>query len=61
VAEECRRLLDALGDAELRSVAVWKMEGYSVEEIAGKLDCAPITVKRKLARIRSLWESRLAS
>jgi DNA-directed RNA polymerase specialized sigma24 family protein len=61
VAEECRRLLDALGDAELRSVAVWKMEGHSVEEIAAKLDCAPITVKRKLARIRRLWEGRLAS
>src|SRR5262249_31005936 len=35
VAEECQRLLDRLGDDILRSVALWKMEGYAVEEIAG--------------------------
>src|SRR4051794_5171067 len=36
VAEECRRLLDRLGDAQLRSIAVWKMEGYTNDEIAAK-------------------------
>src|SRR5205823_6317236 len=35
VAEECRRLLESLKDAELEAVAVARMEGYSVEEIAG--------------------------
>jgi DNA-binding CsgD family transcriptional regulator len=32
------------------------MEGYTNEEIAAKLDCAPRTVERKLKLIRNLWE-----
>jgi DNA-directed RNA polymerase specialized sigma24 family protein len=55
VADECRRLLKLLGDATLRSVAVWKMEGYTNAEIAEKLDCAQVTVERKLQLIRTLW------
>ena len=55
VAEECRRLLDRLEDAELRSVAVWKMEGYSNEEIAQRLDCGLRSVSRKLLVIRAIW------
>ena len=57
VAEQCQRLLDRLGDSELRSVALWKMEGYSIDEIAARLGCAPRTVDRKLWVIRTLWES----
>ena len=56
MAEECRRLLDLLKDDELKSVAQWKMEGYTNEEIAKKLDCAPRTVERKLSMIRGRWE-----
>jgi DNA-binding CsgD family transcriptional regulator len=44
-----------LADDELRSVAVWKMEGDTTEQIAAKLECAPSTVERKLRRIRGLW------
>jgi serine/threonine protein kinase len=33
VAEECRRLLDQLGEGELRSIALWKMEGYTTEYV----------------------------
>jgi DNA-directed RNA polymerase specialized sigma24 family protein len=58
LAEECQRLLDRLGDGELRSVALWKMEGYSIDEIASKLGCAPRTVDRKLWVIRTLWEQK---
>jgi DNA-directed RNA polymerase specialized sigma24 family protein len=61
VAEECRRLLDRLGDTGLRSIALWKMEGYTIEEIAAQLDCAPRTVERKLQRIRSIWSQEIAS
>jgi DNA-directed RNA polymerase specialized sigma24 family protein len=57
VAEECHRLLDRLGDRELRFIAVSRMEGYSTEEIAGRLGCAPRTVERKLRRIRSVWST----
>jgi DNA-directed RNA polymerase specialized sigma24 family protein len=56
VAEEFERLLDRLGDPGLRAVAVWKMEGYTSEEIAVKLSCAARTVERKLRLIRSIWE-----
>jgi DNA-directed RNA polymerase specialized sigma24 family protein len=55
VAEEYRRLLDRLDSPELRNVAVWKMEGYSNEEIAAKLGCVARTVERKLRAIRVLW------
>jgi DNA-directed RNA polymerase specialized sigma24 family protein len=59
VAEETQRLLgllDQAGDAGLRGVALQKMEGYTVEEIAADLRCAPRTVARKLALIRKVWE-----
>ncbi len=56
VAEECARLLGLLGDGQLRQVAIWKMEGYTNEEIAGKLDRSAPTVERKLAAIRTIWE-----
>ena len=60
MSEECERLLRGLGDAELRSVALWRMEGYTVEEIAARLGCVARSVKRKLRLIRSIWEKELA-
>ena len=56
VAEEYQRLLGCLADRELEAVALWRMEGYTVEEIAARLDCAPRSVKRKLRLIRGIWE-----
>ena len=56
VAGECDRLLDVLGDADLRQVALLRMDGYSVEEVAVCVACAPRSVKRKLQLIRTLWE-----
>jgi DNA-directed RNA polymerase specialized sigma24 family protein len=55
VAEEYQRLLESLGDADLRKIAVWKMEGYTTEDIAAKLGRAPRTVERKLDLIRQRW------
>ncbi len=55
VAEEYRRLLDKLGDDELRSIAVWSMEGCTVEEMADKLGKSVRTVARKLVVIRDCW------
>lgn len=60
VAEESRRLLARLKTEELRTLAVWKMEGYTNEEIAAKLDCALSTVERKLQRIRAAWQEEAA-
>jgi DNA-directed RNA polymerase specialized sigma24 family protein len=57
LAEEFERLLAGLGDPTLRSVAVARLDGFSVEEIAARLGCAPRTVERKLQVIRSLWSA----
>jgi DNA-directed RNA polymerase specialized sigma24 family protein len=53
--EQCRRLLLRLPEGELRSIALWKLEGFTNEEIAAKLGCVVQTVERKLRRIRGLW------
>ena len=55
VAENCRQMLDLLQDETLRQVALWTLEGYRTEEIAGKLGCVRRTVERKLERIREIW------
>jgi DNA-directed RNA polymerase specialized sigma24 family protein len=55
VADECRRLLERLGDETLRAVAVWKMEGQTNAAIAARLGCVDSTVERELQRIRDLW------
>jgi DNA-directed RNA polymerase specialized sigma24 family protein len=57
ITEEYERLLRLLTNDTLRQVAVWRMEGHTVEEIAQKIGCVPRSVKRKLAVIRNLWES----
>jgi DNA-directed RNA polymerase specialized sigma24 family protein len=56
VAEEQQRLFDGLRDDTLRSVAGWKLEGWTNEEIAGKLGCSLSRVERKLRLIRKMWE-----
>ena len=55
VTAEFQRLLALLPDDGLREVAVWKMEGYTGEEIAAKRGCARVTVQRMLALIRQAW------
>jgi DNA-directed RNA polymerase specialized sigma24 family protein len=58
VAEEYTRLLDGLGDDTLREVALWRMEGYTNDEIASRLGCARRTVARRLDLIRKIWLER---
>jgi RNA polymerase sigma factor (sigma-70 family) len=59
MADECRRLLDLLDEPELRQIALWKVEGYTNEEIAARLDCVPRTIERRVRRIRLLWKHEL--
>ena len=59
VAENCRRLLDGLGDDTLRAIALAKMEGQTNEEIRTRLGVSPATVERKLSAIRAIWEKEL--
>jgi DNA-directed RNA polymerase specialized sigma24 family protein len=59
VAEEYRLLLERLPDdsRKLRAVANWKMEGYTNEEIAGKLGRSVARVEHRLQQIRHYWDS----
>jgi DNA-directed RNA polymerase specialized sigma24 family protein len=59
LAEECQRLLDRLGTPKLQRVALLKMEGYTIEEIAAQVERVPRTVKRWLLVIRQIWEKEL--
>jgi DNA-directed RNA polymerase specialized sigma24 family protein len=60
MSEQCERLLRGLGDEDLKSVARLRMEGYTVEEIAARMECVTRTVKRKLHLIRSIWKKELS-
>jgi len=55
LGEQCERLLAGLENDDLRRVALYKLEGYTNEEIAQQMQCALRTVKRRLARIREKW------
>jgi DNA-directed RNA polymerase specialized sigma24 family protein len=54
--EQCRLLLDRLGDPQLRQIAQWKMDGYTSSEIAIRSGCTERTVERKLRVIRRFWQ-----
>jgi DNA-directed RNA polymerase specialized sigma24 family protein len=56
VAEECDRLVGALQVPELRQVALLRMDGFSVDEVAARIGCDPRSVKRKLRLIRGIWK-----
>ena len=58
-AEEYQRLMRALDDDRLRSIAQWKLEGHRNEEIADRLGLACRSIERKLQRIRQVWEAEL--
>jgi len=60
LAEEFQTLLNRLTSDELRQVALWKLEGYTNEEIAQKLNVIVRTVERRLWTIRKLWEQEVA-
>ena len=57
MTETCGELISVLTNEKLRSVVLWKLEGYTNDEIALKLDCTTRTVERKLERVREKWSS----
>lgn len=61
VAEEYRHLLTLLNDDMLKSIAVARMEGYSVDDIASRLEVNPRTIERKLRLIREIWTAAKSS
>ena len=48
--------LDATGDPVLRKVALWRLEGDTAAEIAGRLGCAKRTIERKIQVIEQVWD-----
>ena len=56
MADECRGLLEQLHDADLRKIAVAKMEGYNNAEIAAQMNCSERTIERRLKLIRDKWK-----
>ena len=57
LTDEIEHLLARLADPTLQQIAVWKMEGYSYDEMAIKLDCSKRTVIRKWNLIRQIAEA----
>ena len=55
VAEQCNKLMAWLGDDALREIALHKMQGYTVEEIAERSGTTRRTVERRLQIIRKKW------
>lgn len=58
--EQSRRLLGTLRDDPLRRIAVLRIEGYTVEEIALKMSVSTRSIERKLQLIRNQWTKELA-
>ena len=57
MSETIDELFDRLNDPALQQLAIWKLEGYTNEEIAENQQRSVRTVERKLKMIRSKWSS----
>jgi DNA-directed RNA polymerase specialized sigma24 family protein len=55
LAEACERLLDQLDDEQLKQIAVMRMDGFLVDEIANRLGLSKRAVERRLQLIRRTW------
>jgi DNA-directed RNA polymerase specialized sigma24 family protein len=59
VSEACDRLMSALADEQLRTIARRRLEGYTNAEIAVELGVVERTVERRLHLIRGTWSQAL--
>lgn len=57
--DQCRHLLDSLDDDTLRTIALLRLEGHTVDEIASRIGCAKRSIERRLNLIRKTWEHHL--
>lgn len=55
MSDQCRHLIALLGDHELRMLAIWRMEGFTIEEIAESMGYSRRTIQRMLSLIRDVW------
>lgn len=58
-ADDARAMIDMLQDDTVKTIALLRMEGYSVEEIAERLECGKRTIERRLTLIRRTWSESL--
>lgn len=54
-------LIKALGDPELEAVAIMRLQGFTNDEIADKLQLTRRTIQRMLNLIRARWQKRFLS
>jgi DNA-directed RNA polymerase specialized sigma24 family protein len=57
--EQCERLLEELAPPD-RQVVLYKLEGYTNQEIAQLRGVTPRTVERKLDLVRRTWTAFLS-
>jgi len=57
VMEQYERVLEILGDEQLKQIAQLKVECYTEAEIAEKTGLALRTLQRRLSLIRRIWEA----
>lgn len=58
--EQHQQLLEMLPDDTIRRVALMRMEGHSIKEIAKHFDFTPRWAERKLELIRKQWTAAMA-
>ncbi len=56
MADQTQQLLASLPDETAQRIAALKIEGFTHQEIADKLDINTRTVERRLKQIRELWQ-----
>jgi DNA-directed RNA polymerase specialized sigma24 family protein len=61
LAEACELLLSQLDDEQLKQIAVMRMDGFLVDEIADRLELSKRAVERRLQLIRRIWTERSES
>ena len=57
VVATCEELLACLNNENLRTTALMRMQGFSNQEIATRLNCSIARTKQRLASIRKKWSS----
>jgi RNA polymerase sigma factor (sigma-70 family) len=57
--EQFERLMNLLRDETLRTIALMRIEGYTMQEVADSLGTALRTIERKAHLIRTRWQQEL--
>ena len=59
LSEACDHLLSQLDDEQLRQIAVLRMDGFLVDEIAERMELSKRAVERRLQLIRKIWSEQV--